>query len=351
MNEIRKPIVVVGSINMDLVARTPRIPLAGQTLIGTDFVTTPGGKGANQAVAAARLGYPVEMVGMVGGGAPGEADLSGKANLSSKAHLPGEANSSSEVPSPSEASPLREAGQDIFGQALLDNLAAAGVGTSAVERVAGPSGVAPILVGDNGENLIVVIPGANGKVDGAAVDRHAALIRSAGMVLCQLELPLTTVSRVLAICAEASVPVMLDPAPAAPLPDRIWSQVAWFTPNETEAAFYLGRKLEAEEAAQLLLQRGLRGVVLKRGGEGAYVALAGGKAEWVRPFCVKAIDTVGAGDCFNGAFAVALLEGRDPWTAARFASAAAAISVTRRGAQASMPSREETEEFLVQHKV
>jgi ribokinase len=211
--------------------------------------------------------------------------------------------------------------------------------------------VAPILLGDNGENSIVVIPGANGKVDDAAVDRQAALICSAGMVLCQLELPLATVSRVLALCAEAGVPVMLDPAPAAPLPDRIWNQVAWFTPNETEASFYLGKKLEPEEVAKLLLQRGLRGVVLKRGGEGAYVALAGGKAEWVRPFCVKAIDTVGAGDCFNGAFAVALLEGRDPWTAARFASAAAAISVTRRGAQASMPSREETEEFLVQHKV
>jgi ribokinase len=315
MNEIRKPIVVVGSINMDLVARTPRIPLAGQTLIGSGFTTTPGGKGANQAVAAARLGYPVEMVGMVGGGAPGEAD------------------------------------QDVFGQALLENLAAAGVGIAAVERVVGPSGVAPILLGDNGENSIVVIPGANGKVDDAAVDRQAALICSAGMVLCQLELPLATVSRVLALCAEAGVPVMLDPAPAAPLPDRIWNQVAWFTPNETEASFYLGKKLEPEEAAKLLLQRGLRGVVLKRGGEGAYVALAGGKAEWVRPFCVKAIDTVGAGDCFNGAFAVALLEGRDPWTAARFASAAAAISVTRRGAQASMPSREETEEFLVQHKV
>jgi ribokinase len=315
MNEIRKPIVVVGSINMDLVARTPRIPLAGQTLIGSGFTTTPGGKGANQAVAAARLGYPVEMVGMVGGGAPGEAD------------------------------------QDVFGQALLENLAAAGVGIAAVERVVGPSGVAPILLGDNGENSIVVIPGANGKVDDAAVDRQAALICSAGMVLCQLELPLATVSRVLALCAEAGVPVMLDPAPAAPLPDRIWNQVAWFTPNETEASFYLGKKLEPEEAAKLLLQRGLRGVVLKRGGEGAYVALAGGKAEWVRPFCVKAIDTVGAGDCFNGAFAVALLEGRDPWTAARFASAAAAISVTRRGAQASMPSRAETDDFLVQHKV
>jgi ribokinase len=207
MNEIRKPIVVVGSINMDLVARTPRIPLAGQTLIGSGFTTTPGGKGANQAVAAARLGYPVEMVGMVGGGAPGEAD------------------------------------QDVFGQALLDNLAAAGVGT-AVERVAGPSGVAPILLGDNGENSIVVIPGANGKVDDAAVDRQAALIRSAGMVLCQLELPLATVSRVLALCAEAGVPVMLDPAPAARCRTGFGPGGVVYS-QRNRGGFYLGKKLEA----------------------------------------------------------------------------------------------------------
>jgi ribokinase len=307
----RKPIVVVGSINMDLVTRTPRIPLAGQTLIGTDFTTTPGGKGANQAVAVARLGYSVQMVGMVG--------------------------------APSETS------ADVFGQALLDNLAAAGVETAAIERVPGPSGVAPILVADNGENSIVVVPGANGKVDCAFIDRQAALIRSAGMVLCQLEVPLATVSHVLALCADAGVPVMLDPAPAALLPDAIWSQIAWFTPNETEAALYLGETLKPEDSTKRLLDKGLSGVVLKRGGEGSYVAVADGKAAWVPAFPVEAVDTVGAGDCFNGAFAVALLEGSDPWSAARFASAAAAISVTRRGAQASMPSRAEVEAFLAAH--
>lgn len=305
MSSNRKPIVVVGSINMDLVTRTPRIPLAGQTLIGTDFTTTPGGKGANQAVAAARLGYTVQMVGKVGA--------------------------------------------DVFGQALLDNLTAAGVGIEAVERMPGPSGVAPILVADNGENSIVVVPGANGKVDCAFIDRQAALIRSAGMVLCQLEVPLATVSHVLALCAETGVPVMLDPAPAAPLPDAIWSQVAWFTPNETEAALYLKETLKPEESAEHLLAKGLGGVVLKRGGEGSYVAVAGDRAAWVPSFPVQAVDTVGAGDCFNGAFAVALLEGSDPWAAARFASAAAAISVTRRGAQASMPSRAEVEAFLAAH--
>ncbi|MGC1462431.1 MAG: ribokinase [Terracidiphilus sp.] len=301
MTEPRKPIVVVGSINMDLVAHTHNIPVPGQTVIGTDFVTTPGGKGANQAVAAARLGYPVKIVGAVG--------------------------------------------DDVFGQALLDNLTQAGVDTSAVARVSGPTGVAPILIADNGDNSIVVVPGANGRMDSAAIDRHAPLIRAAGMVLCQLELPLETVTHTLALCAAAGVPVILDPAPAAPLPSTVFHQATWFTPNETEAAFYLGNSSTPEQAAQSLLDKGLKGVVLKRGAEGSYVAVQG-KAAWAKSFPVQAVDTVAAGDCFNGAFAVALLEGNDPWAAARFASAAAAISVTRHGAQASMPSRAEVNAFL-----
>jgi len=305
MSISRKPIVVVGSVTMDMVTRTPQIPKIGQTIIGTGFETTPGGKGANQAVAAARLGYPVCMVGKVG--------------------------------------------EDAYGPALLANLADAGVDTSAMEKTAGPSGLAPIFLSEAGENGIVVVPGANGKVDCATVDRHAALIRSAGMVLCQLEIPMATISHTFALCAEAGVPVMLDPAPAAPLPDAIWSQVAWFTPNETEAAFYLGESLKVEDGANHLLAKGLRGVVLKRGAEGSYVAVADGKAAWVPPFHVEAVNTVGAGDCFNGAFAVALLENEDPWQAARFASAAAAISVTRPGAQQSMPTRDQVESFLIKH--
>jgi ribokinase len=142
---------------------------------------------------------------------------------------------------------------------------------------------------------------------------------------------------------------MLDPAPAAPLPDQVWGQVAWFTPNETEAAFYLENESKPEEAAKQLLAKGLRGVVLKRGSEGAYVAVADGNAGWVRAFIVDAVNTVGAGDCFNGAFAAALLEGNDPFAAARFASAAAAISVTRPGAQTSMPTRAEVDAFLSLH--
>jgi ribokinase len=273
--------------------------------MGTGFDTTPGGKGANQAVAVARLGYPVEMIGSVG--------------------------------------------EDVFGQALLDNLTRAGVGVSGVTRVSGPSGVAPILVDDRGQNSIVVIPGANGKVDTVAVDRHADLIRSAGMVLCQLELPLSTVAHAIALCATAGVPVMLDPAPAAPLPAEFFPNTTWFTPNETEALLYTSHGAITETTASELIARSLAGVVLKRGSEGAYVATAQGLTAWIKPFHVQAIDTVGAGDCFNGAFAVALLEGQDPITAARFASAAAAISVTRRGAQASMPSRAEVDAFLAEH--
>jgi ribokinase len=290
---------------MDLVTRTPRIPAIGQTLIGTGFETNQGGKGANQAVAAAHLGYPAAMVAKVG--------------------------------------------DDAYGPELIASLERAGVDTAAMEQVAGSSGLAPIYVADGGHNMIVVVPGANGKMDRATVDRHAELIRSAGMVLCQLEIPIDALDYTLDFCARAGVPVMLDPAPAADLPETIWSQVTWFTPNETEAKHYVGDGADVEESANKLLAKGLRGVVLKRGGEGAYVAVAGGKSGWAKPFHVDAIDTVAAGDCFNGAFAVGLLEGNDPWTAARFANAAAAICVTRKGAAASMPTRVEVDEFIADH--
>jgi ribokinase len=303
MTDTRKPIVVVGSIMMDLVTRTPRIPAIGQTLVGTAFFANQGGKGANQAVAAARLGYPAAMVAKVG--------------------------------------------DDAYGPALIESLKSKGVDTRAMEQVPGSSGLAPMFVADDGQNAIVVVPGANHKMDRATIDRHAGLIRSAGMVLCQLEIPMDTLAYTLDFCARAHVPVMLDPAPAADLPEAVWRQVAWFTPNETEAAHYVGDgKLSAEQTATRLFEKGLRGVALKRGGEGAYVAAAGGRADLVKPFKVDAIDTVAAGDCFNGAFAVALLEGRDPWEAARFANAASAISVTRKGAAASMPSRAEVDAFL-----
>ncbi len=299
----RKPVVVVGSINMDLVAHASLIPRPGQTLIGDDFTTTPGGKGANQAVAVARLGYPVELIGMVG--------------------------------------------EDVFGDTLLRHLQAKGVNTDGIGHVSGPSGVALIVVAADGNNTIVVVPGANSKVTPAVVEAQAGRIRDAGMVLCQLEVPLETVLRASEIAREAGVPFVLDPAPAAGLPEAIWKNLSWITPNESEAAYYLqGNGHEPDAIARQFLGRGVGGVVLKRGSEGAFIAQSKELARWVPPFSVKAVDTVGAGDAFNGGFAVALLEGQEAAEAARFAAATAAVSVTRAGAQEAMATRDEVEELL-----
>ena len=297
-----KPIVIVGSISMDVVSCAPHIPAVGETVIGTSFSTTPGGKGANQAVAAARLGHPVQMVGKVG--------------------------------------------EDAYGDPLLDGLSHSGVDVRSMGRFPGSSGLAHIFVAQNGENSIIIIPGANADVSPAFIDEHADVIRSAGLVLCQLELPLATTLHTIDLCTAAAVPLILDPAPAAPLPDSVFPHITWFTPNETEAALYDGGAQTPEELARQLLARGVGGVALKRGAEGAYIANAE-KAAWVPGFKVEAVDTVAAGDCFNGAFAVGLMHGMDPWEAGRFANAAAAISVTRRGAQASMPTREEVDAFVL----
>ena len=301
MERARKPIVVVGSINMDLVANTPRIPLAGETLLGQDFQTHHGGKGANQAVAVGRLGYPVSMIGRVG--------------------------------------------DDAFGTELRAGLESAGVGTAGVATSAGASGVAVIVVAESGENSIVVIPGANAHVTPADLDASIETIRSAGMILAQLEIPLETVLHLAAICAREGVPLMLDPAPAAALPPELLKNVTWFTPNETEAAFFIGdpsnSTKESPEIAKSLMSKGIRGVVLKLGARGAYLASPDGVMASIQPFPVRAVDTTAAGDCFNGAFAVGLLMGKDPAESARFAAAAAAISVTRVGAQSSMPALNE----------
>src|SRR5258708_39990816 len=219
MTPSRKPIVIVGSISMDLVTCTPHIPAVGETVIGTSFSSTPGGKGATQAVAASRLGYPVQMVCKVGA--------------------------------------------DSYAQPLLENLAHSGVDISSMGRFDGSSGLAPIFLADNGQNSIIIVQGANGDVDPGFIDQHADLILSAGIVLCQLELPLETTLHTIDLCASANVPVMLDPAPAAPLPGVVFSQVAWFTPNESQAAFYAGEGLSTKGSAEPLLARGLKGRVLK----------------------------------------------------------------------------------------
>jgi ribokinase len=304
----QKPIVVVGSINTDLVAVTKRIPAVGETVIGSDFQIYPGGKGANQAVAVARLGYPVRLIGRLG--------------------------------------------NDTFGAELRTQLEKAGVEISGVSTSDGVSGVAVIVVSERGENSIVLTPGANFKVTPEDIDANISILRSAGIVLAQLEIPLETVKYLARVCARENVPLILDPAPARDLPAEIFKDIAWFTPNQTEAAFYLGNKYAESsppspaETAQMFLSNGCRGVVLKMGAHGAYLASQDGIGSLVPAFSVKAIDTTAAGDAFNGSFATALMLGKSPLYSASFAAAFAAISVTRTGAQPSMPSMAEVEEFL-----
>lgn len=304
----RKPIVVVGSINMDMVAYAKRIPVTGETLQGSDFQLHPGGKGANQAVAIGRLGYPVHMIGRVG--------------------------------------------DDSFGTQLRASLLDAGVKVECVATSSGPSGVAAIVVAEDGQNCIVVVPGANAQLRSQDLDRHIDVIRSAGLVLTQLETPIETVSYLAAICRREGVPLMLDPSPARELPDDLLQLVTWLTPNETEAAFFVTKDETASVGsapcalAKLLLDKGPKGVVLKLGSRGSYLSSTDGLSEMITPFVVEALDSVAAGDCFNGAFATGLMIGMRPSEAARFASAAAAISVTRVGAQPSMPRLAEVEQFI-----
>ncbi len=308
-----KPIVVVGSINLDLVGSALKIPAVGETLTGTDFHTFFGGKGANQAVAAARLGAEVHMIGKVG--------------------------------------------TDDFGRQLKEALAADRIHVDAVEAVEGPSGVALILTGASGENSILVVPGANGKLTPADLDRHRAKLATASVVLAQLEVPMATVEHLGRLCAELKVPLVLDPAPAAEIHHSLFENVSWITPNESETLALIGTSNghggeDAESfrasAAQRLLAFGPK-VILKLGGDGAYLATHSGRRERVPAFRVAAVDSTAAGDAFNGGFALALSEGLELVEALRFASAVAAISVTRRGAQPSMPRREEVEAFLREH--
>ncbi len=304
---VRRPVVVVGSLNADLVVRAERFPQPGETMHGESFRVVTGGKGANQAGAAAKLGWPTEMVGRVG--------------------------------------------SDAFAVQVRRDLEAAGAGCGAVMEVEGSTGVAVITTTASGENTIVLAAGANGAMDSAAVEGAWPVIAGAGMVLLQLEIPLETVMEVARRCAAAGVPVMLDPAPARELPEELLRAVTWLTPNETEARELEGIDLaEAgdegmERAAGRLMAKGARNVALKLGGRGVYVATEERRG-LVPAFAVEVCDTTAAGDCFNGAFAVALLEGAEVMEAARFACAAAALSTTRAGALPSMPTRAEVEGSL-----
>jgi ribokinase len=307
----QNPIVVVGSINLDLVAIAEKIPAVGETILGTGFQMNPGGKGANQAVAVAQLGYPVQMIGSLG--------------------------------------------TDLFGTELRRHLEDKEVGTSGIHVCEGSSGVALILVSSKGENSIVVAPGANSAVTPELVEGNLSLLRDARAVLAQLEIPIETVAYLAKFCARENIPLILDPAPAAALPDELLRAVHWFTPNETEAAFFAPQYAEqllagnAAEAAKHLLARGCQAVAIKMGSRGVYLASESGLAEFVPAFKVDAVDSTGAGDAFNGAFAVGLALGMKPVSSAVFASAVAGISVTRRGAQAAMPTMTELEDFLKKH--
>lgn len=307
MTLAHKPVVVVGSINIDLVANTERIPIAGETILSFGFQTHPGGKGANQAVAVARLGHPVHMIGRVG--------------------------------------------DDAFGRQLRDHMSQQGVDLAGVAVTQASSGIASIIVARNGENCIVITPGANALLTPVDLDTNIEIIRSAAIVLTQLEIPLETVECLSHICRREGVPLILDPAPAAALPPRLLSAVTWFTPNESEAAFFTGGStqphlLDPATMANTFIAKGIPGVVLKLGARGAYIASRNSPAEHVPAFPVKALDTTAAGDAFNGAFAVALLQGKSPAASAGFANAAAALSVTQSGAQSSMPTLQEVLQLI-----
>lgn len=294
-------IVVFGSINMDLVVRAPRLPTPGETLTGHTFFTAPGGKGANQAVACVRLGAPTRMIGRVGG--------------------------------------------DVFGETLRAGLSADGIDIAGVLTQPGiSSGVALIEVNDAAENTIVIVPGANGQVGADDLARLEQALGGASTLLIQLEVPLASVVAAAQAARARGVTVILDPAPALPLPPELYAAADIMTPNEIEAAALVGFAIDgaeaAERAAQLLLARGVRQVIIKLGARGAF--WHDGTASGLVPaFNVSAIDTVAAGDAFNGGLAAALDAGQPFTSAIRWGMAAGAISATRQGAQPSLPRRSE----------
>ncbi|MBI3285721.1 MAG: ribokinase [Burkholderiales bacterium] len=299
-------ITVVGSVNMDLVFRTPRMPAVGETLHGHEFRQIPGGKGANQAVAAARLGAAVSFVGAVG--------------------------------------------DDGFGTFSRACLTAEGIELSQLTTVAGvATGVACILVDDHGNNSIVLAAGANACVDVAQVEAATASIAAARLLLCQLETPLASVARAIAIARRHGVQVILNPAPAQALSDELLRQVDYLIVNETEATqlsgIAVGDQASAQDAAQKLLQRGAGAVLLTMGEHGALITDASG-SQYIPAVKVAAVDTTAAGDTFVGAFAVGLANGLPVFEASREAQYAAALAVTKLGAQTSIPQRQEVLDFM-----
>lgn len=299
--------IVLGSINIDLVATAPRLPVAGETLLGEEFLQVPGGKGANQAVALTRLGIPTQMVGRVGA--------------------------------------------DNFGVELINNLQLSGVQTDNIfvdETVS--SGVAIITVDHLGENQIVVIPGANGHVNQEDVARLSRLLPGSSGLLLQLEIPIATVMAAASTARKANIKVILDPAPAqANLPDELYQLVDIMTPNAVEAGQLVGFRVDgvesAKRAAAILLQRGVKCAIVKLGATGVVCANAE-ESFFIPAFPVNTVDTVAAGDAFNGGLAAALYERLSLHQAVVWGAAAGALAATKRGAQTSLPNRLIFDQFL-----
>lgn len=299
-------IVVVGSVNTDMVVKGQRLPGPGETVTGGQFVMAAGGKGANQAVAAARLGAEVTLAAKVG--------------------------------------------CDVFGDQAVENFRREGIGTECLLRDEKHStGVALILVDEGGENLISVASGANHAFSPQEIGEAAGCIRSADVLMLQLEIPLETVCEAARIASEAGVSVILDPAPAVALPKDLLRHVDYLTPNESEAEQLTGiavtDEATARQAAEQLLAAGARHVIVTMGAKGALVAEAG-QAVMISATQVKAVDTTAAGDAFNGGLAWALGSGMTLEQAVRQASFVGALSATRLGAQPSLPTRDELERFI-----
>ena len=288
-------LAVVGSINMDMTVTAERIPLKGETLRGESLSHIPGGKGANQAVAMAKLGEDVEMFGCVG--------------------------------------------KDENGQKLLNNLREVGVKTEHIKVLEDvPTGLAMITVGDN-DNTIIVVPGANGKVDCAYVDSIKEALKTFDMVVLQHEIPLETVHYVVEFCAENNIPVVLNPAPAAEVPMDIIEKVTYVTPNEHEAVLIFGKDHTTED----LLKKYPEKLVITQGSRGVSTCLKSGEILSVPARPAKVVDTTGAGDTLNGAFSVQIANGVDMKTALTYANTAASLSTEKFGAQSGMPKAEDVE--------
>lgn len=294
-------ILVVGSINMDLVVRVPHSPKSGETVLGGDFETFPGGKGANQAVAAARMNGEVTMVGRVG--------------------------------------------NDSFGDALIQGLVEDNIKTTHVIKDSEiPTGIAMIAVAADGENMIVVAPGANHKVNLEDVNNTRELMREMDLLLIQLECPLEAVAAAIDLAKAYDVPVVLNPAPAQPLTKALLANVDVLTPNENELVQLAGEK-DLEAAIQKMKDWGVKNLVITLGANGARVVNQD-LDRHLPAHEITAVDTTAAGDAFNGALAVALAEGKALIEAVQYGLAAGALATTRRGAQPSLPTREAVENLM-----